>query len=99
MFSKLDRPCWRNRVAIATVIAVLASLGYGFFERVVLFHDEIINTAKASTGHIFDYELRPLFYFLNFASVEVLGNHPLAISGMMIGFASLAGWFSFMYVR
>jgi len=63
-----------------TFILAFALGFYLFFVRYPIFHDEIINTYKASTGLIFDYALRPVFYFLNYIFYHFLGGSPRSLT-------------------
>jgi len=63
------------------IFLVAMALGFFlFFNRYPLFHDEIINTYKAHTGLVFDYALRPVFYFLNYLFYHFLGNAPRSLT-------------------
>lgn len=59
-------------------LAVVLLAGFGslwrFEERTVLYFDEVINSAKAGDGLIFDYSLRPVFYGLNRLAWVVVGE-------------------------
>jgi len=65
--SKSSWPTWV--VLLGSASAAL----YGFNNRVVIYHDEIINTYKAGQGIIFDYAQRPLYYLLNHLAVGFFG--------------------------
>lgn len=70
----------RDSMPFVIFIFALAMGLFLFFDRYPLFHDEIINTYKASTGLIFDYALRPVFYFLNYLFYHFLGNSPISLT-------------------
>ena len=55
-----------------TIGAALAAL-QGFNDRAVIYHDEIINTYKASQTIIADDARRPLFYAFDWLAVRWLG--------------------------
>lgn len=63
------------------IFLVALALGFFlFFDRYPFFHDEIINTYKASTGLVFDYALRPVFYFLNYLFYHFFGSSPRSLT-------------------
>ena len=63
------------------ILFLALAIGFtGFFNRFPIFHDEIINTYKAHTGLIFDYALRPAFYFINYISYHFFGQSPISLT-------------------
>lgn len=72
----------RITTAMPFVIFVISlALGFFlFFNRYPLYHDEIINTYKANTGLVFDYALRPVFYFMNYLFYHFLGSSPRSLT-------------------
>jgi len=69
----------RYALPLILLVAALAGLAH-FFDRVCVYHDEIINTYKAQQGIVLDYAKRPLFYLLNFLALNLLGSHPLSLT-------------------
>ncbi len=88
----------RLRWSLAPAL-ILLTLFWGFFERPVLFHDEIINVYKAQRPIVFDYAARPVFYLLNYFSASVLGDHPLSLSFVMLLVSLVGGWLSFLLAK
>lgn len=78
---------------------ILLTLLWGFFERPILFHDEVINVYKTQRPIVFDYAARPVFYFLNFISTSILGDHPLSLSFVILLVCLAGGWLSFRFAR
>ncbi|PKO70589.1 MAG: hypothetical protein CVU22_00315 [Betaproteobacteria bacterium HGW-Betaproteobacteria-16] len=63
-----------NLISHLVLLLTIGVTFYGFFDRYPIFHDEIINTYKAQTADIFNYALRPTFYFINYLSYHHFGN-------------------------
>lgn len=63
-----------NLISRLVLLLTIGVTFYGFFDRYPIFHDEIINTYKAQTADIFNYALRPTFYFINYLSYHYFGN-------------------------
>ena len=70
----------RNAMPYAIFVFSMALGLFLFFDRYPMFHDEIINTFKANTGHIFEYALRPVYYFMNFIFYNLFGSSPLSLT-------------------
>lgn len=63
------------------ILIISMALGFFlFFDRYPIFHDEIINTYKASTGLVFDYAMRPVYYSLNYFFYHFLGGSPRSLT-------------------
>lgn len=75
-------------------IALLAGLT-GLFSRSVAYHDEVINTAKATNGVVLDYAMRPAFFLINRFALKTFGNHTYAL--VIISVLSLVITALFLY--
>ena len=69
-----------NYLRWASLIFIVGSLLYKFFDRSAMFHDEIINVAIGKNADIFNYASRPVFYTINTLGVRFLGIDTLALS-------------------
>ncbi|TWI02977.1 hypothetical protein IP90_02079 [Luteimonas cucumeris] len=78
---------------------IMLTLLVGFFERPVLFHDEIINVSQAQKPVIFNYAARPMFYLLDYMGVSFLGDHPLALSFIMLLVSIVGAWFTYLFAK
>lgn len=67
-------------------MAVVASLLYRFFDRVAVFHDQLINTGRVGVEAICNYAVRPLFYSLLKLYVFIGGTdmRSIAFAGFLI---------------
>ena len=76
-------------------VAVVASLLYRFFDRVAVFHDQVINTGRVGVGLVCNYALRPLFYLLLKFYVFVGGQdlRSVAFAGLLI--SGMIGWIQY----
>lgn len=86
-------------VAYVLPALILLTLFLGFFDRPVLFHDEIIHVHKAQESVIFDYAARPAFHVLNYISFSILGDHPLSLSFVMLLVSAAGGWLTFLFAK
>jgi len=81
------RPAGAARVGTALhrsagLLLVLIAVGVGllgFFDRGLIFHDEILNMVRAREGRVFDYAVRPFFYAPNAVAVRLFGYHPYSL--------------------
>jgi hypothetical protein len=59
---------------LAVIIFSFIIGSVSFFSRPILFYDEIINSQKAATWLVFDYALRPVFYWINAGFWQIFGG-------------------------
>jgi hypothetical protein len=77
-------------ILVLTLIVAMISALLLIFSKPIIFYDELINSTKASIFHIFDYALRPGYYYFNALVWRFSGEsyYSLRLSSAIIYFSS-----------